>query len=79
MERGGGVETEGQGGWGWREVFGAVWSVLSWVWWGVAGLLNALQVVVVVVTLQTNWTVRKFAFYVCKFGVCVRFVFFPCL
>lgn len=58
VDRGLGVEMEGQGGWGWREVFGAAWSVLSWAGWAVVGLVKMLHAVVVLATLQTNLTVR---------------------
>lgn len=58
LESGRGVEREGgRGGWRWRDVFEAAWSVLLWVGWGVAGLLKVLQAVLVLATLQTNLTV----------------------
>lgn len=62
VQVGRGVEAkgqgEGQGGWRWTDVFGAAWLVLSWVGWGLAGLVKVLQAVLVLATLQTNLTVR---------------------
>lgn len=37
----------------------AAWSVLSWLWWAVTGLLKVLNAVVGLVILQTNLTVRQ--------------------
>ncbi|CAN0033008.1 unnamed protein product [Pylaiella littoralis] len=50
------IGPDGRGVWGWREVFGLACSVAAWLGWGATRMIQLMQAVLVLATLQANLT-----------------------
>ncbi|CAM9114184.1 unnamed protein product [Ectocarpus sp. 12 AP-2014] len=71
----GGAKAEEGGqvlGWGWRDVFGATWSVLSWGGWAVMAVVKVLHAILALAMLQANLTRLRAAYGHGGTGAAVR-------
>ncbi|CBN74398.1 FYVE zinc finger protein [Ectocarpus siliculosus] len=67
------AEEGGQpSGWGWRDVFGATWSVLSWGGWAVMAVVKVLHAMLALAMLQANLTRLRAAYGHGGTGAAVR-------
>ncbi|CAM9643885.1 unnamed protein product [Ectocarpus sp. 4 AP-2014] len=77
VDRGGlgGAKAE-EGGqalvWGWRDVFGATWSMLSWGGWAVMAVVKVLHAMLALAMLQANLTRLRAAYGHGGTGAAVR-------